>query len=199
MATLKSNIQKVSGDTESLAKDYLKLFSVRQSEKIAIFLGVLMSIFVIATLVLILVIISSFFLAGALNKILASEFWGFVIIGSLYLLAIILLIVKIFRTSTPLFTNLFVRFIVLVFELDMDDVNNIKSLKKEKELIKDKIETDKTIIEADLQILRYNLMGSFFKEIMGLFTSKKKGKEDKNQKGDQDQKEDQDQKGDPPK
>ena len=178
MATLKSNIQKVSGDTESLAKDYLKLFSVRQSEKIAIFLGVLMSIFVIATLVLILVIISSFFLAGALNKILASEFWGFVIIASLYLLAIILLIVKILRTSTPLFTNLFVRFIVLVFELDMDDVNNIKGLKKEKELIKGKIEADKTIIEADFQILRYNLMGSFFKEIMGMFTSKKKVKEE---------------------
>ena len=190
MATLKSNLQKVSGDTESLAKDYLKLFSVRQSEKIAIFLGVMMSIFVIATLVLILVIIASFFLAGALNKMLASEFWGFVIVGSLYLLAIILLIVKIFRTNTPLFTNLFVRFIVLVLELDMDNVNNIKGLKKEKELIKDKIKTDKTIIEADLQILRYNLMGSFFKEIMGLFTSKKKGKEEKVQKEDKDQEED---------
>lgn len=190
MATLKSNLQKVSGDTESLAKDYLKLFSVRQSEKIAIFLGVMMSIFVIATLVLILVIIASFFLAGALNKMLASEFWGFVIVASLYLLAIILLIVKIFRTSTPLFTNLFVRFIVLVLELDMDNVNNIKGLKKEKELIKDKIKTDKTIIEADLQILRYNLMGSFFKEIMGLFTSKKKGKEEKVQKEDKDQEED---------
>ena len=199
MATLKSNLQKVSSDTESLAKDYLKLFSVRQSEKLAIFLGVLMSIFVIATLVLILVIISSFFLAGALNKLLASEFWGFVIVGSLYLLAIILLIVKIFRTSTPLFTNLFVRFIVLVLELDMDHAKNIKDLKREKELIKDKIETDKTLIEADFQILKYNFMGSLFKEIMGLFTSKKKGKEDKNQKEDQDKNEDQDKKEDPSK
>ena len=196
MATLKSNLQKVSGDTGSLAKDYLKLFSVRQSEKLAIFLGVLMSIFVIATLVLILVIISSFFLAGTLNKMLASEFWGFLIVGSLYLLAIILLIVKIFRTSTPLFTNLFVRFIVLVLELDMDHANNIKDLKREKELIKGKIETDKTIIEADLQILRYNLMGSFFKEIMGMFTSKKKGKEEKVQKEDRDQREDKDPKED---
>jgi energy-coupling factor transporter transmembrane protein EcfT len=176
MPTLKSNIKKISGDSETLAKDYLKLFSVRQSEKLAIFLGIIMSIFVIATLVLILVIFCSFILSGALNKLLASEFWGFVIIGSLYLLAIIWLIVKIFRTSTPLFTNLFVRLIVLVMDIDTDHANNIKGLKKEQEHIKEKIETDKTKIEADFQILQYNIMGSIFNEILGFFTSKKKAK-----------------------
>jgi energy-coupling factor transporter transmembrane protein EcfT len=176
MPTLKSNIKKISGDSETLAKDYLKLFSVRQSEKLAIFLGIIMSIFVIATLVLILVIFCSFILSGALNKLLASEFWGFIIIGSLYLLAIIWLIVKIFRTSTPLFTNLFVRLIVLVMDIDTDHANNIKGLKKEQEHIKEKIETDKTKIEADFQILQYNIMGSIFNEILGFFTSKKKTK-----------------------
>jgi len=176
MPSLKSNIKKISGDSETLAKDYLKLFSVRQSEKLAIFLGIIMSIFVIATLALILLIFSSFILAGVLNKLLASEFWGFVIIGSLYLLAIIWLIVKIFRTSTPLFTNLFVRLIVLVMDIDTDHANNIKGLKKEQEHIKEKIETDKTKIEADFQILQYNIMGSIFNEILGFFTSKKKAK-----------------------
>ena len=54
----------------------------------------------------------------------------------------------------------------------------INGLKKEGEQIKHKIETDKTKIEADFQILRYTIMGSVFKEILGLFTSKKKVKED---------------------
>ena len=178
MASLKNNIQKIGTDTEDLAKDYLKLFSVRQSERLAVFLGILMSIFVIATLVLILVIFSSFVLAGTLNKLMDSEFWGFVIVAGLYLLAIILLIVKIFRTSTPLFSNLFVRLIVLVMNIDSDHASNIKGLKKEQEHIKQKIETDKTRIEADFQILQYNIMGSIFKEILGLFTSRKKEKEE---------------------
>lgn len=178
MASLKNNIKNISGDSETLAKDYLKLFTVRQSEKLAIFLGIIMSIFVIATLVLILVIFSSFVLAGTLNKVLHSEFWGFVIIASLYLLAIILLIVKIFRTSTPLFTNLFVKLIVLVMEIDTGYPKNITGLKKEKEHIKEKIETDKSKIEADFHILRYNIMGSVFSEIMAFFISKKKEKKE---------------------
>lgn len=178
MASLKNNIKNISGDSETLAKDYLKLFTVRQSEKLAIFLGIIMSIFVIATLVLILVIFSSFVLAGTLNKLLHSEFWGFVIIASLYLLAIILLIVKIFRTSTPLFTNLFVKLIVLVMEIDTGYPKNITGLKKEKEHIKEKIETDKSKIEADFHILRYNIMGSVFSEIMAFFISKKKEKKE---------------------
>ncbi len=176
MASLKNNIKNISEDTETLAKDYLKLFSVRQSEKLAIFLGIIMSIFVIATLVLILLIFSSFVLAGTLNKLLHSEFWGFVIIAGLYLLGIILLIVKIFKSSTPLFTNLFVRLIILVMDIDADHATNIKGLKKEQEQIKEKIETDKTKIEADFQIIRYNIMGSIFNEILGLFTSRKKEK-----------------------
>lgn len=176
MATLKNNIQKISGDTETLIRDYVKLFSVRQSEKLAIFLGILMSIFVIATLALILVIFCSFVLAGTLNKLLASEFWGYVIVGIIYLSVIIYLIVKIFRTSTPLFTNLFVRFIVLVMEVDTDHANNVKGLRKEQEHIKERIELDKSKIEADYHILRYNIMGSVFKEILGIFSSRKKAK-----------------------
>lgn len=176
MASLKNNIQNLSGDTETLVRDYLKLFSVRQSEKLAIFLGILMSIFVIATLILILVIFCSFILAGALNDILASNFWGFVIVGSLYLGAIIYLIIKIFRTSTPLFTNIFVKLIILVMDIDTVQAQNVKELRKEQEYIRGKIDMDKSQIEADYHILRSNIMGTIMKELLGIFTSKKKTK-----------------------
>lgn len=178
MPSLKNNVKNISDDTETLVRDYLKLFSVRQSEKLAIFLGIMMSIFVIATLILILVIFCSFVMAGTLNKVLPNDFWGYVIVGSLYLLAIILLIVKIFKTETPLFTNLFVRLILLVTEMDVQDAHNIQDLRKEKEHIKQRIETDKTKIEADFQILRYSILGSVFKEVIGIFTSKRKSKPD---------------------
>jgi len=178
MATLKSNLHKISDDTEILVKDYLKLFSVRQSEKLALFLGILTSVFVLATLLLILVVFSSFALAGTLNKLLASDFWGFVIVGGFYLLAIILLIVKIFSSHTPLFANFFVKLIVAVLNIDSDQSKSIKGLRKERENLRQKIETDKTKIEADFQILRYELITSIFQEIVGLFTSRKKVKED---------------------
>ena len=178
MASLKNNIHTISDDTENLAKNYLKLFSVRQAEKLAIFLGILASVFVLATILLVVIVFGSFVLAGALNKLLSSDFWGFMIVGSLYLLWIVFLIVKIFRTNTPLFANLFVKLIISVFNIDSDQSNSINGLKKEGEHIKHKIETDKTRIEADFQILRYTIMGSIFKEILGLFTSKKKVKED---------------------
>lgn len=188
MASLKNNIKKVSGDTESLAKNYLKLFSVRQSERLALFLGIVMSIFVVATLLLILVVFCSFALAGTLNKILHSEFWGFVIVGGLYIAWIIFLVARIFKTNTPLFANLFVKLITAVMNIDSDQANNLEGLKKEQEIIKEKIETDKTMMEADFQILKYNLLGSVFKEFIGLFSSKKKDKsEPVNKKGQEDE------------
>lgn len=178
MATLKSNINKISNDTEDLAKNYLKLFSVKQSEKLALFLGILTSVFVLATLLLILVVFTSFALAGTLNKLLVSDFWGFVIVGGLYLLVIILLIVKIFRTHTPLFSNLFVKLIVVVMNIDSDQAKSVEGLKREGDHIKEKIETDKTKIEADFQLLKYSIIGSVIKEIMGLFTFRKSAKEE---------------------
>lgn len=174
MATLKSNIHKISDDTETLAKDYLKLFSVKQSEKLALFLGILTSVFILATLLLILIVFSSFALAGTLNRLMNSELWGFVIMGGIYILVIVFLIVKIFRTRTPLFANLFVKLIVGVMNIDSDQAKSVKGLKRESEHIKEKIETDKTKIEADFQILKYTIIGSVINEAVGLFTSKSK-------------------------
>ena len=83
MATLKNQIHDISKDTESLVKEYVKLFSIKQSEKLALFLGIIASVFLLATLLLIVVVFSSLALAGYLNKVMAREYWGFVIVGGL--------------------------------------------------------------------------------------------------------------------
>ena len=49
-------------------------------------------------------------------------------------------------------------------------------LKKEGALIQKRIEADKSIIKADFQKLQYTIIGSLLKEILGLFSSKKKAK-----------------------
>jgi len=176
MATLKDQINDISKDTESLVKEYVRLFSIRQSEKLALFLGILSSVFVLATLLLIVVVFSSFALAAYLNKVMPGDFWGFVIVGGVYILTIILLIIKIFRTKTPLFGNFFARMISTVLDLDTEDANNLKGLKHAGELANQKIDANKIKIKGDLQLLRFTIFEALFKEFIGLFKSRKKEK-----------------------
>lgn len=174
MATLKNNINNISDNTETLVKDYVKLFSIKLSEKLALLLGILAAVFILSLLLLIVIVFCSFVLAAYLNELLAHDYWGFWIVSAFYVLVITLIIVKIVKTKTPPLSNLFTKFIVSVLDLDMNQAKSIKGLKFESENVKQKIETDKIKIKTDFQLLRYAIMESFLKEIFGLFTSKKK-------------------------
>lgn len=174
MATLKNNINKISDDTESLVKDHVRLFSIKLSEKLALFLGILTAVFILSLLLLIVIVFCSFALAVYLNELLAHDYWGFWIVSAFYMLVITLIIVKIVKTKIPPFSNLFTKFIVSVLGLDMHQAKSIKGLKLESENVKQKIETDKIKIKTDFQLLRYVIMELFLKELFGLFTSKRK-------------------------
>ena len=177
MATLKKNLNNITDDTKVLVEDYLRLFSGKFSEKLALFLGILASVFVLFTLILILVIFSSFALAGYLNKMLPGEYWGYGIVTGIYLLTIVFLLLKIFRTKTPLFSNLFVKLIVTVMNIELGQPGSIKGLKKEHEQVQHKIDVDKTKIEADFLILKHGIIGNLLKEFLGIFSSKKRSRE----------------------
>jgi energy-coupling factor transporter transmembrane protein EcfT len=177
MATLKSQVSDISRDTESLVKEYVKLFSLKQSEKLALFLGIIASVFLLATLLLIVVVFASFAFAGYLNKVLAGEYWGYVIVGGAYILTIILLIVKIFRTKTPLLGNFFARLIVTVLDLETDDVKDLQGLKDASELTRQKIDVNQIKIKGNIQLLRYTIFEALFKEFIGLFKTRKKEKD----------------------
>jgi len=176
MAMLKNQINDISKDTESLVKEYVKLFSIKQSEKLALFLGIIASVFLLATLLLIVVVFSSFAFAGYLNKIMAGEYWGYVIVGGSYILIIILLIVKIFRTKTPLLGNFFARLIVTVLDLETDDAKDLQGLKDASEKSRQKIDVNQIKIKGNIQLLRYTIFEALFKEFIGLFKPKKKEK-----------------------
>lgn len=177
MATIKDNINSVGNETENLVKDYLKLFSIRQTEKIALFFGILASVFIISTLLLIVIIFCSVALATHINSLFTHPYWGYWIVAGIYLLTSIILVIKAIKSKKPLLTNLFVKLIGFVMNLDAERNSTLTDLQREKENINSKIEADKANIKTEVQMMKYSLMESFLKEIFGLFKSKKK-KED---------------------
>ncbi len=185
MASLKNNINNISDDTENLVKNYIKLFSVKQTEKFALFLGILASVFILLILIIIVIVFYSHALVTYLNDILAGDYWGYWIISGFYILLITILIIKMAKTHKPLFANFFVKFIMSVFNLDMDQSKSVQGLKFESEMLKHNIESDKDKIKTDVQMLRYVIMESFFREFFGLFSSNKKSEASDDAESDQ--------------
>jgi len=174
MASLKNNLNELSEDTESLVRDYLKLFSIRQSKKLALLLAILSSVFIISLLLLIVTLFFSFALAAYLNELLGTDYWGFWIVAGFYVLLITLLIVFMLKTRKPMLTSLFIKFILFVFNIDINQPKSLDGLNNETENIRLQIETEKGKIKTDIQLLRYVIMESLFRDLFGLFTSKKK-------------------------
>ena len=173
MSAIKNNIDNIFDDTEVIVNDYLKLFSIKLTEKISLFLGIVSSIFIISTLLLIVIIFLSFVLAGYLNKILESNFLGFGIVAALYIILVLILIVKIVKTKTPLLTNLLVKFTAFLFDLNISQSNNLKGLRNEKVIINEKLGSDKEKLKTNFQLLKYIFIENILKEFFSLFSSKK--------------------------
>jgi hypothetical protein len=176
MAKLKNQITDISRDTESLVKEYVKLFSIKQSEKLAVFLGIIASVFLLATLLLIVLVFSSLALAGYLNEAMAGDYWGYLIVGGAYILSIVLLIIKIFRTKTPLLGNFFARLIVTVLNIETDEATSLNGLKNASERTRQNIDVNQIKLKSHLQLLRYTIFETLFKELIALFKTKKKEK-----------------------
>ncbi|RLD54926.1 MAG: hypothetical protein DRI97_10500 [Bacteroidetes bacterium] len=174
MASLKSGIDKLSGDSKTLVEDYLKLFSIKQSEKLALLLGILFSFFMLSLLLLIVILFSSFALAAWLNSILSGAYTGFLIMGGLYVLLTILLLLRIILSKTPFMANFFSRLIAGILGVKHDGINDLKGLRHSSEMIQQKIDSGQDLIKADLQLLRYSIFENILKEILGLFSGRKK-------------------------
>ncbi|MDX8339048.1 hypothetical protein SLH46_07625 [Draconibacterium sp. IB214405] len=173
MTTLTENVQDIKHDTESLIGDYLKLFSIKQSEKVALLLGVFVSIFVIAILFFMVIIFCSLALATIFNNLLVGEVAGYWIIGGSFFVTILIIGIRIIAFKKPIFANLFLKFIVAVFDIDLQH-KTLKGAKAEILNVHGIIEMKKDKLKVDSQMFRYILMESFFREFFGLFKSKKK-------------------------
>jgi len=174
MASLKDNINNLSDDTRSLITDHLKLFSIRQTEKLARFFGLLTTIFILSIILLIVIIFFSFAIAGILNNLLNTSFWGYLIVSGIYILVIFIILLSMKKNKKPLLSNSIARSLAAVFEIESIHPNDLDGLAQERELVKEKINSNKEKINTHFELLRYSLMEHFFKEFFGLFKSKKK-------------------------
>ncbi len=182
MASLKSGIDKLSGDSKTLVEDYLKLFSIKQSEKLALLLGILFSFFMLSLLLLIVILFSSFALAAWLNSILSGAYTGFLIMGGLYVLLTILLLLRIILSKTPFMANFFSRLIAGILGVKLDGTSDLKGLRHSSEMLQQKIDSGQDLIKVDLQLLRYSIFENILKEILGWFSGRKKESKSKEAK-----------------
>jgi hypothetical protein len=157
-------------------KDYVKLFSIRQSEKFALFLAMISSFYILSTVVIILVVFGSFVLAGSLNQVLGGDYWGYLIVGGIYLIVIALVVIRMFRMKTPLFYSFFIRLVILILDLDTVETPDSQGFKLAEEKVRHRIETGQIKVKSQVQLLRYTFFESLFKEFIGLFRPSRKQK-----------------------
>lgn len=174
MENLKNNIQDITKDGEKIVNSYVKLFGMRQSQKLAVFLGVLATVFIISTLLLIIVVFGSIVLANYLSDVLESNYMGYLIITGLYLLVIAMLLLIIKKSGRPLLANLFLKFVMPLLGVEINQEETFDGLNKEKDMIESKIKADKSMMEVHAQLLKYSALEDFIGVIAGLFKSKKK-------------------------
>jgi hypothetical protein len=101
-------------------------------------------------------------------------------VGGGYILMIILLIIKIFKTKTPLLGNFFARMITTLLDFETDNAKNLKGLKHAVELANQKTDANKIKIKGDLQLLRFTIFEALSKNFISLFKSRKKEKDKTN-------------------
>lgn len=172
MENLKSNIQDLAKGGEQLINNYVKLLGVRQSQKLAIFLGLIASVFIISTLLLIVIVFASLVLANYLSAALQSDYMGFVIIAVLYLLVILILLLVMKKTGRPLLFNLLVKSVLPLLGVEISQKPTFEGLEREKEMLKEKISTDRSLIGVQSQLLKYAIIEDLIGVILGLFKSK---------------------------
>ncbi len=165
MASLKDSIDHIADDTREIIMNHLKLFSIRQTEKLARFFGLLSTIFIISIILLIVIIFFSFALAGVLNNLLNTSVWGYLIVSGIYILVIIIILMNMRKTKKPLLSNAIAKSIAAVFDIESTRPLDLDGLEMEKELAKEKISSNKDKIDTSLQLLRYSLMESLIKRV----------------------------------
>lgn len=174
MSKLKNNIDNITGDSEKIVRDYIRLLMLKFTERLALFFGILATVLLLVTLILIVVVIGSVALSGFLNDVLDSRAAGYWIVAGVYLLFIVLLVIRMLRSKTPLFSNLLVKLIVFVLDVDVTKDGSLDGLTQEKVKINEQLDSHKEKIKTDIQLLRYTLLESLLNEFLALFTRKKK-------------------------
>ena len=111
------SINDILKSLKAILEDEARILSLKGIQISSVLFGLLATIVVLSTLGAIFLIFVTTALAGYLNSILDSSFMGSLIVSGMYLMTIgvVLLIMKL--KKAPLFTNLFIRKFVSLFNI----------------------------------------------------------------------------------
>ena len=179
MENLKNNGEELSKDVENIIQNYLKLFGLKQSESLAVFMGLISSVILITTLLFILILFCSFVLGDLLNGLFESNYLGYGIIAGIYALIIIILLLRIKKKGTPLFANFYVKLILPLLKIETRQRKNLEGLTIESENVKESIELHKKTFMAHSQLLKYSVMEDLKDQIVDLVSSKLEKRKDR--------------------
>jgi hypothetical protein len=105
----------------SIFENEVRIYSLKGVEKSSVLLGLIATIFVLSALGFIGLIFASVALAAYLNTLLDSAFLGYLIISSGYIVIIVLLLLGMMGRKAPLFTNIFIRRLISIFNISDDE------------------------------------------------------------------------------
>lgn len=115
------SINDIFKSLKSIFENEARILSLKGIEKSSVLLGLLATILVISAFGIMFLIFATIALAGYLNSLLGSNFYGFLIVSGIDLLAIGLMLLIMIRRKTPLFTNLFIRKLISIFNITNDE------------------------------------------------------------------------------
>lgn len=173
MGSLRNNVDNISDGAKSYVNDYAKMLTLMLSEKSARFIGFFATFFIFAIIILVVIIFCSMALANFLNTIFLHDYWGYLIVSGGYLFLIIFLLTMMRKTTNHLITNSFLKIILMVMDVEIEQEPTLAGIKAEKEVLKHKMSAEKDKVGHSLQLLKYTFLESLFEEIVGLFRKKK--------------------------
>ena len=146
-------------------------------------MGLISSVILITTLLLISILFCTFVLGDFLNSLLQSKYLGYGIISGIYALIILILLLRIKKKGAPLFADFYVKLILPLLKIETRQRKDLKGLSIESEYVKESIELHKKTFISHSQLLKYSVMEDFKNEIVDLVSSKfEKRKDSKNDK-----------------
>jgi len=142
-------------------------------------MGLISSVILITTLLLILILFCSFVLGDFLNGLLQSNYLGYGIIAGIFALIIIILLLRIKKKGTPLFANFYVKLILPLLKIETRQRKNLEGLTIESENVKENIELHKKTFISHSQVLKYSVMEVLNNETVNLVSSKLEKRKEK--------------------
>jgi len=98
-----------------------KIIGYKLIDKLSLFLGFMVTVFLLLLCVMFGVFFIGLALAGFINQQSETEYLGHVVVSFLYIITIVIMFQKMTSKGMPLFVNTFIRILIIIFDDEKRD------------------------------------------------------------------------------